>query len=229
VANGRFSQNWRNSAFRFVEKNHAEAEQKCSQALGIYEEILEVLFVYLSGLENLPPQKLRLVDEELTKRLELSSVVIQSLPAIEYSLFSSSYATLAALLKQETDALTRLQEYQVGKAKDGKTPNTGIHGTPAQRFFLKGLQPWAHLSQSIISEYLSWHIENERLQLKRWPVFDEVTFNKMCDVRCHSLAVLIIRLEQVFGDAYEMRLSEALVEQLKEPVELLRLRIENEK
>ena len=57
-------------------------------------------------------------------------------------------------------------------------------------------------------------------------MFDEVTFNKMCDVRCHNLAVLIIRLEQVFNDAYAMKLSEVLVERLKGPAELLKGRIE---
>lgn len=84
------------------------------------------------------------------------------------------------------------------------------------------------MSQSVFSEYLSWHIENERLQLKILPIFEEVTFNKMCDVRCHNLAVLIIRLEQVFSDAYEMRLGEELVERLKGPTVLLKRRIENE-
>ena len=135
MTTGQFAQSWRNSSFRFVEKNFAEAEQKCPEALGIYSELLEVLLVYLSGLEGLPSKKLRLVDNELIKRLELSSVVIQSLPAIEHSLVSSSYATLAALLKQETDALTRLQEYQTGKARDGKTPTRGITARPLKGFF----------------------------------------------------------------------------------------------
>lgn len=130
MSNGKSSQSWRGSASRLAAKNHAEAEDKCAEALGIYSELLDILLLYLSGLENLPPTKLRFVDEEMTKRLELSSVLIQSLPAIEHSLFSSSYASLAALLKQETDALTRLQEYHVGKAKDGKTPIPITMGHP---------------------------------------------------------------------------------------------------
>ncbi|MBT8414655.1 MAG: hypothetical protein KJO30_10035 [Boseongicola sp.] len=217
---------WRESVKGYAAFNFAEAQAKCTEALSIYDELLDVLLDYISGLEALPSEKRQIPDEVLTKRLELSSVLIQSISAIETSLLSSSYATLAALLKQETDGLTRLQEYQVGKAKDGKTPNTVNHGTQAQRFFQKSLQPWAHLSQSDVSEYLSWHINDNRLILKRFPVFDEMTFNRICDVRCHNLTVLIVRLEQVFCDSYQMTLNDSMLARLMEPTNLLKRRIE---
>lgn len=218
---------WREWAQAIEKQNLAEATDTCAEALGIYGELLEVLLEYLSGLQSVSPKKLKLVEPQLTKRLELCSVVIQALPTLELSLFNASYATLAALLKQETDAVTRLHEYKVGRAKNGRTPNTGNHGTPAQKYFLRALQPLAHLSHSEVSEYLSWHVENERLQLKIMPVFDEQAFNQLCDVHCHNLAVFIIRLEEVFIDAYEMKLTEQQLERLKGPAEELKIRIEN--
>ena len=52
-------------------------------------------------------------------------------------------------------------------------------------------------------------------------------FNRLCDVRCHNLALLIIRLDQVFLDAYGLRLSDEQASRLTKPTNALKSRIEN--
>lgn len=226
MASQEFAYKWRQSSGAYAAQNLDKARSYCSEALALYEELTDILQSYLADLQNAPKEKLRFVDPEITRRVELTAAILQGLPTIEDALLSSSYGSLAALLKQETDGLTRLEEYRLQRHKDGKTPNVKNHGTPAQTFFLKTLQPWAHMSHSDVLEYLAWEVHGETLRLKRWPTFERHTFDRMCDARCHNLTVLIERIEKVFVDAYEMPLDETLKRRCIEAAQLLRRRIE---
>jgi hypothetical protein len=132
-------------------------------------------------------------EERKQRKMTLFAAFIQSINPAEVTLFEGFYLQAAALIRQQLECLSALEELESGSRKDGKTPN--VKNAPwGLNSHYGSLSKFAHSSDHIfLSNVLCLNINDhgsDTQYISLVPVFNGKLFQSLFTLHC-SLVLLV--------------------------------------
>jgi hypothetical protein len=145
--------------------------------------------------------------------LNLIATFIQGFGISENLIFEGQYSKVSAVLKQEYEILTRINELKENDAKEGKNPNVKYAPKGSQKIYGK-LNDISHPSNSdIISELLRKYNYAKVNGVSPLPIYDkhysENLYKSHLFISYEILKELILLLNEIYGDIIIVELEKS--------------------
>lgn len=143
-------------------------------------------------------------NETTSQILHLTATFIQGFGVSENLLFEGQYSKVSAVLKQEYEILTRINELKENSAKEGKNPNVKYAPKGSQKIYGK-LNDISHPSNpEIISELLRKYNYANVKGVSPLPIYDkyysENLYTSHLFISYEILKEMILLLNEIYGD-----------------------------
>lgn len=193
-----------NKAIEVSSKIEAQSKSYLPEMVGAYESLFELLIAFCERIQG---ARSSITNSQLEADIQRPiAIFYKELPLMHRALFSGHYASMAAIQKQQIDALAISIGRPKGKIKDGMSPRIqNILGRDMQKVRGK-LEGVAHLTGKGTTEILAL---DEGSESYSWlPHFDGEIFRSLIEVQIYILLKYIWHLDNVWRESYSLSLSE---------------------
>lgn len=166
-----------------------------------------LLGVVASVLEENNGKKVPISNEQISRKFVLTAAFVQGIFLCEKAILQGQYLQAGALIRQEYEALTALNEIQKGLRKDGVTPNAKYAKWKGSSHYGE-LSSFAHLSDHKILDTLVGYNTSWGDFASTVPQYQNVNATRMYTRHTAYVLGLVEELQTLYAEMYGYKCSQ---------------------